>query len=48
VAFATATGYVVFAGGDYLDWKENDGLLDMVEGVGSVVDRAAGVVPTAK
>jgi hypothetical protein len=46
LAFALATGYVVLAGGDYLDWRENDGLLDMVEGVGYVVDRAAGAVAT--
>jgi hypothetical protein len=39
-AFALATGYVVFAGGDYLDWREDDGILDVVEGTGGIVDRA--------
>jgi hypothetical protein len=38
--FAAATGYVVLAGGDYLDWREGDGLLNLVEGVGSIVNRA--------
>ena len=40
--FGLATGYVVFAGGDYLDWREGGGLLDMVEGVGAIVARAVG------
>jgi hypothetical protein len=40
--FALATGYVVFAGGDYLDWREDGGILDLVEGVGAIVDRATG------
>lgn len=42
VVFVLATGYVVHAGGDYLDWREGGGLLDLVDGVGSVVDRAVG------
>lgn len=36
----TATGYVILAGGDYLDWSESDGVLDRVEGVGTIVTRA--------
>lgn len=42
--FGLATGYVVFAGGDYLDWHEG-GLLDMVKGVGAIVDGAVGPSP---
>lgn len=38
--FALATGYVVLAGGDYLDWREGQGLLNLVEGVGAIVHRA--------
>lgn len=38
--FVTATGYVVLAGGDYLDWREGESALNLVEGVGAVVDRA--------
>ena len=38
--FTFAGGYVVFAGGDYLDWREDGGLLDLVDGVGAAVDRA--------
>jgi len=34
------TGYVVVAGGDYLDWHEGGGPLDLVPGVGAVVNRA--------
>lgn len=43
--FGLATGYVVFAGGDYLDWHEGGGLLDMVEGVAAIVDSAVGAPP---
>lgn len=32
-----ATGYAIFAGGDYLDWDESDGVLDRVDGVGAIV-----------
>jgi hypothetical protein len=38
--FVTATGYVVLAGGDYLDWREGESVLNLVEGVGAVVNRA--------
>jgi hypothetical protein len=38
--FVTATGYVVLAGGDYLDWHEGEGVLNLVEGVGAVVNHA--------
>lgn len=38
--FGLATGYVVLAGGDYLDWHAGKGLLNLVEGVGAIVDRA--------
>lgn len=46
-AFSLATGYVVFAGGDYLDWREDDGILDLVPGVGSIVARAVAAPASA-
>jgi hypothetical protein len=37
--FLLATGYVVFMGGDYVDWRDEE-LLDLVDGVGYLVDDA--------
>ena len=39
--FLIATGYVIFMGGDYVDWRDEE-LLDLVDGVGYVVDDALG------
>ena len=38
VAYLLGTGYAIFAPADYLDWRQ-DGILDQVEGVRSIVDR---------
>lgn len=39
--YTGVTGYVVFAGGDYIDWPNQDGgLLDLVPGVRSMVSDA--------
>lgn len=39
-AYTGATGYVVFAGGDYVDWNDGDGILNLVPGVKSIVEDA--------
>jgi hypothetical protein len=40
-AYTATTGYLVFAGGDYIDWPNQDGgLLDLVDGVRTMVNNA--------
>ncbi len=41
-----ASGYVIVGGGDTLDWNESDGLLDIVDGVGAIVDRSVAAQAT--
>lgn len=42
-AYTATTGYLVFAGGDYIDWpNQTGGLLDLVYGVRSMVEDAVG------